>query len=109
MTSYTPKDLTDGWEFKILRSQTNAFRKPEVMRAALEEEARAGWELVEKFDDNRLRLKRPRGARANDSSTSIDPYRTNYGIGPGRLAIVIVLATLVVVGGLVVIIKLATS
>ena len=59
MTPYNTKDLDEGWEFKILRSNFAAFRNPEKLRAILEEEKRGGWTLVEKFDDQRIRLKRP--------------------------------------------------
>ena len=53
MTPYSAKDLDDGWEFKILRSNFAAFRNQEKLRAVLEEEKRGGWILVEKFDDQR--------------------------------------------------------
>lgn len=59
MTGYTGTDLSEGWEFKILRSATGAFRKPNLLRQILDEESRAGWVLVEKFDSQRIRLKRP--------------------------------------------------
>jgi hypothetical protein len=72
MTRYSENDLSEGWEFKILRSNMNAFRKPENLKKYLEEEGRAGWVLVEKFDDNRLRLKRPASAvEETPHSTSI--------------------------------------
>jgi hypothetical protein len=58
------------------------------MRAVLEEEARAGWVLVEKFDDSRLRLKRPQSARAADDSLDFDPYRTQLGMSDGSVALV---------------------
>jgi hypothetical protein len=80
MTKYTDADLQEGWEFKILRSNTAAFRKPEVFQKACAEEAAAGWVLVEKFDDQRLRFKRPISAREKDSSLDFDPYRTQYGM-----------------------------
>ena len=81
MTRYTPEELAEGWEFKILRSNSSAFRKPATLQRVVEEEARAGWVLVEKFDDSRIRFKRPRSAREQDQflSTDIDPYRTNLG------------------------------
>ena len=60
MTPYSAKDLDEGWEFKILRSNFGAFRRPEKLQAFLEEEKRGGWTLVEKFDDQRVRLKPPR-------------------------------------------------
>lgn len=84
MTTYTREDLTEGWEFKILRSMTSAFKNPEKLRAALEEESKAGWVLVEKFDDARIRLKRPASAKDYDPHVGIDPYRTYVGITQGR-------------------------
>jgi hypothetical protein len=85
MTTYRPQDLAENWEFKILRSNTNAFRKPEVLRAILEEEKRGGWILVEKFDDARIRLKRPAGTKVveEDLASGYDPYRTTVGTGGG--------------------------
>jgi hypothetical protein len=79
--TYTSSDLQGGWEFKILTSEAGAFRKTDELRQASEEEAPAGWVLVEKLDDYRLRFKRPIQARSNDIRLAIDPYRSNYGMG----------------------------
>jgi len=78
MTAYTQED----WEFKIVRSDSGVFRKPEVLERLIEEEAQAGWVLLEKFDDNRVRFKRPRSARTRDGflPDGVDPYRTQYGV-----------------------------
>jgi hypothetical protein len=89
MTPYTPQDLNEGWEFKILRSATKVFKRPEFLRQTLEEEAKAGWQLVEKFDDDRIRLKRPPSARANDASLDFDPYRTYVGMTQAKLGLII--------------------
>lgn len=70
--------LQDGWEFKVLRSKTGAFRRPEVLERAQSEEAQAGWILYEKLDDGHLRFKRPVSARANDHRLRLDAYRTSY-------------------------------
>ena len=40
MTPYSHKDRTEDWEFKILRSMSVAFRKPESLAAILEEEGK---------------------------------------------------------------------
>jgi hypothetical protein len=56
MSAYSQRDLAEDWEFKILRSTTGVFRDPVRLRAILEEEARAGWSMVEKFDNGRVRL-----------------------------------------------------
>ncbi len=89
MTDYKNEDLAGGWEFKIVRSATGAFRDPHFMKRILEEEARAGWALVEKFDNSRLRLKRPASARAGDDKLDFDAYRIQIGITEGKLALVI--------------------
>lgn len=93
MTPYSPSDLAEGWEFKILRSGTSRFRDPAKLRAALDEEARGGWVLVEKFDNCRIRLKRPASAKAvqGDFADDYDPYRTTVGSSRG----VVVMITLV--------------
>ena len=94
MAKYTQDELGTDWEFKIVRSESGAFRKPEVVKTLLEEEARAGWVMLEKFDNNRIRFKRPRSARNRDTllPPDVDPYRTRYGTPSAQYA---VLATLV--------------
>src|SRR6185436_14243961 len=91
LTAYSPDDLAKGWEFKIVRANTAAFRKPEVMRQVCDEEARSGWELVEKFDDTRLRFKRQASARNIPSPAGLDPYRTTYGISQGKLTAIVLI------------------
>jgi hypothetical protein len=92
MTEYTSDDLDKGFEFKIVRSALGAFKKPQTLRQVVEEEARAGWTLLEKFDNDRLRFKRPISARAADASLpeGIDPYRTTYGMSEGLMVFLIV-------------------
>ena len=77
MTTYSPHDLNEDWEFKILRSAMGSFAVPEKLRDILAEEARAGWSLVEVFDHQRIRLKRPASARQADGRLEFDPYRTS--------------------------------
>ena len=81
MTPYSDKDLAEGWEFKIVTASMGAFRKPDQFRAILEEEKKGGWVLVEKFDDCRIRLKRPAGAKVTegDFADGYDPYRSWVG------------------------------
>jgi hypothetical protein len=90
MTQYSEKELAEGWEFKILRSNLNAFRKPENLQRYLEEEGRAGWVLVEKFDDGRIRLKRPAGVQRADAPLNFDPYRTQVGTSSTTIVLVVV-------------------
>jgi len=89
MAQYTQGDLATDWEFKIVRSGSAAFRKPEVLKKLLEEEARARWVMLEKFDDSRIRFKRRRRAGARDAlrSPDVDPYRTRYGAPSAQYAV----------------------
>jgi len=89
MTPYSAADL-QGWEFKILRTAGREFRDPRRFEAALLVEAEAGWELVEKFDDYRIRLKRRTEMREKDSLLDRDPYRTWAGTTPGRVAAIVI-------------------
>jgi len=99
MTKYTSEDLENNWEFKIVRSDTGAFRKQQVFQNLLQEEQIAGWELVEKLDDRRVRLKRRKEDRRKDAMLpqGYDPYRTNYGSSTARPIILIVIATVLAI------------
>ena len=102
MTGYSDKDLAEGWEFKIVRSNMGIFRKPEKLQAVLDEEKRGGWVLVEKFDDSRIRLKRPAGTKViqGDFADNYDPYRTQVGMRSEKIAfaMVVVFAVFVAIG-----------
>ena len=105
MAPYTQDDLSNDWEFKIVRSESGAFRKPEVLKTLLEAEARSGWVMLEKFDDSRIRFKRPRSARTRDAllPPDVNPYRTQYGISSTRIALLAVslmMLTLLALGAL---------
>ncbi len=102
MARYTQDDLSNDWEFKIVRSESGAFRKPEVLRKLIEEEARAGWVMLEKFDDRRIRFKRPRSARTRDAllPPDADPYRTRYGAPSAQYAVLATMLMGLVVAGL---------
>lgn len=100
MTGYTDRELSDDWEFKIVRSATGQFKKPETVAQVREEEALLGWQLVEKFDNNRMRFKRLTSAQERDLELApyMDPYRTQYGISEGGLAVSIISA-IILIGG----------
>ena len=53
MTAYKNEDL-ECWEFKIVRASTRKFKNPETIRKLCAEEAEAGWQKIEKFDDSRI-------------------------------------------------------
>jgi hypothetical protein len=89
LTTYNKGDL-EGWEFKIIRANTEYFKKFENVKRVCDEEARAGWEMVEKFDNNRIRFKRPIEKRKSDSLLQgVDPYRTQVGIGTGPMVAIV--------------------
>jgi len=97
MTSYHKEDL-DGWEFKIVRANTEKFANFETIQKLCQEESKAGWEMVEKFDNNRIRFKRRVEMRSKDQYLDIDPYRTTYGISSGKLGFLIAGSVLITVG-----------
>ena len=70
-----------GWEFKIVRGRGQVFRDPVRLQQLCEEEAEAGWILLEKLDDSRVRFKRPIAMRqiVKPEFLSFDPYRCQYG------------------------------
>jgi hypothetical protein len=111
MTKYTSEDLEQNWEFKIVRAYFPAFRKPEVFQSLLEEEALAGWELVEKLDDRRIRFKRRREARRKDATlpAGIDPYRTQYGTNTNAIGVIVGILSAVLMIGFIVAMFLAES
>ena len=82
MENYSTDDLQNDWEFKIVRGNQEAFRNHAIFTKLVDEEKQAGWVLLEKFDNSRIRFKRQRAKQAHDEqliSQGIDPYRTQYG------------------------------
>ena len=96
MTAYSPNGPAEDWEFKILRSVYGEFRKPQRMAEILDQESKAGWLLVEKFDNRRIRLKRRVEARKDDRTLDFDPYQSYVGKSDGTAAAVIVGVTIAV-------------
>ncbi len=100
MTRYNREELEDDWEFKIVRSGTGKFKRRDIVELLRAEEAQAGWQMVEKFDDKRIRFKRPLSAQRNDAQLppEIDPYRTTYGFSEGALGATIGISILLIIG-----------
>ena len=69
-------------EYKVIQAQTPMFADRAQMKATLEQEAQAGWQLFEKEDNYKLKLVRDISHRANDESLGFDPYRTAVGVSP---------------------------
>lgn len=76
---------TSGLEANPARNATSQEPRPFRFETAStfwchrHRQARAGWTLVEKFDSNRLRLKRSPGAGENDRHLNFDAWRTQIG------------------------------
>ncbi len=67
-------------EFKTMQAQTPLFADNKKMQEILAAEAKAGWDLLEKEDNYRIKLQRDISNRDGDKSLDFDPYRTNVGI-----------------------------
>ena len=93
-------DEIEGWEFKIVRAATRKFKDPEFFRQICEEEAQSGWEMLEKFDDSRIRFKRRAENRDRDQHRDIDPYRTQVGMTADQLGLLITMLVFLGVGAL---------
>lgn len=89
MTPYRQEDLIEDWEFKILRSINGAFKTHAKLQKVLHEEAQAGWVLVEKFDNDRIRLKRSIRDKDQGLYSGIDPYRSHIGMTENQLVIIL--------------------
>ncbi len=99
MTRYNRDELEGDWEFKIVRSGTGKFKSREIVAQLRAEEAQASWQMVEKFDDKRIRFKRPLSAQRNDAQLppQIDPYRTTYGISENAMGAIVGITIIVVI------------
>ena len=100
LTPYNKGDL-DGWEFKIVRSGFGRFRKPEVIQELCRREAEAGWEMLEKFDSQRIRFKRRIENRSRDGQLGYDAYRTCSGVGGGARVWLFIALTVLMLGAMV--------
>ena len=67
-------------EYKIVQAQTPLFASTEKMQEILAEEAKAGWNLLEKEDNYRIKLQRDISNRDNDKNLDFDAYRSTVGV-----------------------------
>ena len=88
-----------GWEFKIVRAKRDLFRNPVVFQQLCEEEAKAGWILLEKLDDRRVRFKRLIALRniLDTKRLPHDPYRCHYGSSFTLLSVMGAIAALAMI------------
>ncbi len=73
LTPYSEADLEKDWQFKIV---TGNFSTPALFKAVCEEQGRWGWVFVEKFDDQRVRFKRPASEAEKDAGRQGDPFKS---------------------------------
>lgn len=90
-----PEESGD-WEYKIVQARGGVFRSFKAIQYVCQQEAKFGWTLLEKIDDNRLRLKRSVSCRAKDSLLKQNPYRTNYGVSEDFMHFLSIVATLMI-------------
>ncbi len=102
MTKYTD-DNSEKFEYKIVRSESGSFRNPNTLAALVDEEALAGWEMLEKFDNRRIRFRRSIDARKKDHMLpeGFDPYRTHYGSSLTKIGVILGLGLLLTGGFLI--------
>ena len=67
-------------EYKTIQAQTPLFADSKKMHAMLEEEAKAGWQLLWKEDNYKIKLQREILHRENDKTLDFDAYRTSVGV-----------------------------
>jgi hypothetical protein len=92
MGGYTPQDLSQHWQFKIVRG---TFKTAAQVERVVEEQAEHGWILVEIFDHARIRFKRPASETTRDSHREGNPYATvSKASAPGCAAAAVLLAAL---------------
>jgi len=108
MTTYSADDLHGDWEFKIVRGNTRVFGRSSTLHRLLQEEAQAGWTMVEKFDDQRIRFKRPRQASLHDAQLppGVDPYRVHFGMPPLAFVLLMVAVLLALTMGIIALVNI---
>lgn len=67
-------------EYKTVQAQTPLFADTNKMQEILAEEAKAGWDLLEKEDNYRIKLQRDIDNRNADGNLEIDAYRSTVGV-----------------------------
>ncbi|NKB33376.1 MAG: hypothetical protein GKR91_09785 [Pseudomonadales bacterium] len=67
-------------EYKVIQSQTPLFAETAKMHEVLQQESKAGWRLLEKEDNYRIKLQRDISHRENDKNLDVDAYRSTVGI-----------------------------
>ncbi|MDD3732997.1 MAG: hypothetical protein PHU88_11550 [candidate division Zixibacteria bacterium] len=104
MSRYSNADL-EGWEFKIVHSAFGKFSNPGAIRELCEQEAKAGWEMLEKFDNYRIRFKRRIEKRSMDQFLENDPYRIET--RTAGVSVMLILGVTLLIAGILITLILA--
>lgn len=99
----TPMTTDPQFEYKIMRTAWGTFENRARLQSVLDQEAPAGWDLCEKLDERRLRLRRPVECREQDADRAQDPYRIWVGPSENALGLLVVASiVMMMVVGLIV-------
>ncbi len=98
MSRYNKADL-EGWEFKIVHSTFGKFNNPGKVQELCEQEARAGWVMLEKFDNYRIRFKRWIEKRSMDQFLENDPYNTDA--STTGVSVMLILGVTLLIAGII--------
>lgn len=73
-------DVNNRYEYKTVHARRGEFGDPAHLHRLLQQEALAGWVIVEPFTANAACFRRPKQARAWDHRRppGVAPYRTLY-------------------------------
>lgn len=87
-------------EYKTIQAQTAVFANTDKMHKVLAEEARAGWRLLAKEDNHKIKLQRDIANRENDKNLDFDAYRTTIGVSSMVTYVGTIIITLAIVSAI---------
>lgn len=67
-------------EYKTIQCHTPIFADTNKMHKVLAEEAEAGWQLLAKEDNHKIKVQRDITHRENDKNLDFDAYRSTIGV-----------------------------
>lgn len=67
-------------EYKTIQAQTPLFADSTKLHSVLDQEAKAGWQLLWKEDNYKVKLQRNISHRENDKNLDFDAYRSSVGV-----------------------------
>ncbi len=78
--TYADLDYNTQWEYKTVHARWGEFSNPDHLQRLLQQEALAGWVMIEPFNADAVCFRRHKQAAAWDHllPPGIDAYRTLY-------------------------------